>query len=96
MVRIVGMGILLGPRAPEPQDHPEVVFEESVASSGAGAAEVNLGPVLESRRLYEGGASSPGRLPAHPALDVLFAEDGVPDAPIGGRSDVAAILNQKS
>jgi hypothetical protein len=93
MVRIVGMGILLGPRAPEPQDHPEVVFEEFRSRHlGPALAEVHLGPVLESRCLHGRWCLEPGRLAAHPALDLLFAEGGVAPQPLAGRPDVAAIL----
>jgi len=93
MIRIVGMGILLGPGAPEPQDHPEVVFEEFRSGHLRPAlAEVHLGPVLEARRLHGRWCLEPGRLAAHPALDVLFAEDGIPTHQLAGRADVAAIL----
>ena len=93
MVRIVGMGILLGPRAPEAQDDAQIVFEKFRSRHlGPALAEVHLGPVLESRRLHGGWCLEAGRLAAHPALDLLFAEDGVPTHQLAGRPDVAAAL----
>jgi hypothetical protein len=93
MVRIVRMCILLRPRAPEAQDHPEVVFEEfRPGHLRPPLAEVDLGPILEARRLPGGWSFEPGRLAAHPALDLLFADAGVAPQGLSGGPDVPTTL----
>ena len=93
MIRIVGMRIILGPRAPEAQDDAEVVFEKLGSRHvRAALAEVDLGPVLEARRLRGGWSLETGRLAPEPALDLLFADDGVAFARLAGRAGVAAAL----
>ena len=87
------MRVLLGPRAPEAKDHAEVVFEKLGSRHVLAAlAEMDLGPVLEARRLDGGRALEAGRLPADPALDFLLADGGIAPDGLARRPDVATAL----
>ena len=87
------MRVLLGARPPEAKDRAEVVLEKLRARHVLTAlAEVDLGPVLEARRLRGGRALESGRLSPEPALDLLLADAGVAPSGLSGRPDVAAAL----